>query len=317
MMNDGQVRQRVKRLLLEAGWQDDDILEDQWIYSRGQVIQMDFVLLYNLYPFAVIGVNGSNTSPGPIVDQLLECADATGIPFAFLTDGTVFIEPNRPEGQSKAYARFPSPTKLWSLLGRDWDESDPRLFPPYPDLQGTPTVHHALAVSRTVEAIMEGDKHVLIFWAPHSGRTHIAFQIAWKLIRSGHCQRLLVLCDRQALTSFAEGMFEPFGEDLHRLDDGADKAGSQRVHLSTLDHLVRSEGAPGIREFPAAFYDLILIPDTNPIAPMTPVLEYFEGAAVIGFTGQEPPSSDVIRFYGQPIFTYSIEEILAIRASQQ
>jgi type I restriction enzyme R subunit len=317
MMNDAQVRQRVKRLLLEAGWQDDDILQEQWIYCRGQVMQMDVVLLYNMYPLAVIGVNGSNTSPELIIDRVLECADAVDIPFAFLTDGKVFIEPNPLKGPSKAHARFPSPVELWSLLGQKWNESDPRLFPPYREPGRLLRIHYALAISRAIDAVVDEKKRILVLWAPRSGRTYIAFQIAWKLIRSGHCQRLLVLCDRQALTGFAEGMFEPFGEDLLRLDDGADKEESHRVHLGAPDYFVRSERAPDIRESPAASYDLILIPDTDLIAPMTPLLEYLEGAAVIGFTGQEPPSSDVTQFYGQPIFTYSIEEILAIRASQQ
>jgi type I restriction enzyme R subunit len=308
-------REQVKQLLLETGWNSEGILEEQALYFRGKVMHVDIVLLYHLYPLAAIELKGLGVSLEPTTDQVLQHAKAVDVPFAFVTDGAKVFGISAHEGRRRTYARFLTPSELWSALGREWDENDPRLFPPFRDPKMSMRVHHALAVSRTVEAVIDGNKRILISMPQGSGKTFVAFQIAWKLMQSGHCQRLLYLSNRRALISFAEHRFKPFGESLLLLTRTANHEASHRVHLGTTDHFVRPRRAPTFRELPPELYDLILVPDADPIEPMIPVLEHFQEAMIIGFTSREPPSSEVTEFYGQPSFTYSLEEVLAIRAS--
>lgn len=313
MIREIQVREQVKQFLFEAGWNSDDILDEQPAHFEGKVMRVDIVLLYNLYPLAVIEVKSPSTSLKLVaaVDQAIQYADALDVPFAFVTDGPNIIEASPLRGETRTHVRFPAPSELWSSLGREWDESDPRLFPPFRDPKMTPRLHQAQAVSRAVEAVVNGKKRGLISMATGTGITYVAFQIAWKLIQSGHCQRMLYLSHRQEQINSARQAFRPFGEDLLLLTRAANKEAFHRVHLATTSYLLNPRKAPTFQEFPPNLYDLILVQDTDPITSMAPIVEHFQQAVMIGFTSRDIPGSKIIQFYGQPSFKYSLEEALA------
>ena len=137
----------------------------------------DIVLCHNLYPMAVVEIKRPSASPTALTaaaHQAGKYAEAIDVPFAFATDGNRIVKLRLPEGEETWIAGFPTPSNLWALFGREWLEDDPRLFPPYRDPKMTPMIHHARAVSQTVEAIVNGKKRVLISVAIGTGMTFAA-----------------------------------------------------------------------------------------------------------------------------------------------
>lgn len=311
MISEKEAQEQVKQLLYGAGWNSDDIIEEQTVYFQGKVMRVDIILLYHLYPLAVIEIKRFDASLELAADQAFRFAEAIDVPFAFVADGTRIIKVSTLEGESQTYEKFPAPSELWSMLGGEWNENDPRLFPPFRDRKMTSRVYQAQAVSRAVEAVVNGEKRLLLSMATGTGKTYVAFQIAWKLVKSGRCQRMLYLSPRQAIIDSAIQVFRPFGEDLLLLSRVGNKEAFHRVHLGTTGYFVHHRKAPTFQEFPSNFYDLIIISDTDSTASTASILEHFQEAVILRFTSREIPSSKVTRLYGQPIFTYSLEEALA------
>jgi type I restriction enzyme R subunit len=303
-------KERIKHLLSQSGWCGDDLLEEQQVYFGGKVLSLDIVLLHNLYPFAVVSIQELEAAR----ERVIQWAKAIEVPFAFVTDGTNILQFDIAADEVETCQKFPVPAELWSSLGREWDERDPRLFPPCRKPEITLQVHHVLAVSNAVEAVTNGERRVLLSMVRGSGSVFVALEIACKLVRSGFCNRLLYLSNRQAQVEFATHILEPFDQDLVVLNGEASAKLVQRVHLGTVSSFVAPVQGPGIQGFAPDYYDLIIVANADPISPMMPILEHFCNAAIIAFTGREPPDSEVIRFYGQPKFIYSVEETVAVRA---
>lgn len=314
MMSEEHTRRQVETLLLEAGWNSDDILEEQSVYFRGRVLRPDMVLLCQLFPLAVIEIKGSAAGLESAAYQVLQYAEAVEVPFAFVTDGIRIVEVSTAGSQSREYQRFPAPPDLWSMLGREWDESDPRLFPPLRSPQMAPRLHHAHAVSRAIDAVMNGRKRVLMTMATGTGKTYVALQIAWKLLQSGYCQRMLYLHSRLADIASARRAFEPLGESVQlrsrRMDIPA-----HRLQFATPMFFYGSKDTPALSRFPSNFYDLI-ISDVDPISMVEPLVKYFCEAIAIGITAREVPGSRITRLFGQPSFIYSVQEALRTEEMQ-
>lgn len=322
MIREKQIHEQVKRLLLEAGWNKDDLLEEQTIYFREKVMRPDIVLSHNLYPMAAVEIKRPSDYPLALTvaaDQAGEYAEAIDVPFAFATDGSGIVELRLAEGEESWITSFPSPSSLWSLLGREWDEGDPRLFPPHRDPKITPMIYQARAVSQAVEAIVNGKNRVLISMAAGTGMTYVAFQIAWKLIQSLYRHRMLYLSDRVELAYQAGRVFEPFEESVLVLaastssqmisDEGAEGKETRRVCIGTVAYFTNPREAPRFQELAPDFYDLIVVQDAEHQSAM-PILEHFHKAVIVGFTSRDVPGLKASQFYGRPTFTYSLQEAL-------
>jgi len=321
MIREEQIHRQVTQLLLEAEWNEDDLLEEQAIYFQGRVMRPDIVLCHNLYPLAVVEVKRHSDAPPALAtaaDQAGEYAEAIDVPFAFATDGNGIVELRLSTGEQTSIASFPSPSDLWSLLGREWSKDDPRLFPPYRDPKTAPRIHHAQAVSQAVEAIVNGGKRALISMPVGTGMTYVAFQIAWKLLQSHYCHRMLYLSDRVELAHQVGRVFEPFEESLlmevtastRSQMVSAEGKGARRVHINTVAYLTNPREAPRFQELAPDFYDLIIVQNAEHQSAM-PVLEHFHKAIIVGFTSRDVPGLRTRQFYDQSTFAYSLEEALA------
>lgn len=307
------IREQIKLQLLESGWNSEDILEDQSVCQDGKIFRIDMVLLYNLYPLAVIEIKSPLTSLKGATIQVNKYAEIVNVPFTFITNGNKIIDAKYMEENHKAYDRFPTPSELWSLLGREWNENDPRLFAPFRDSSMDLKLHHAQAISRSVESIVSGNKHVLISMIFGGGVNYVSFQIAWKFMHSGYFKRMILLSPGRALIDSTAKVFEPFGENLHLVRE-ENVAINQRVHLDTTAHFLlpmSPKEAPFFERIPPDFYDLILLHDINNPAIAETILNYFQQAVIIGFSTSKYPPLKSTKIFGQPIFTYSLENSLA------
>src|SRR5262245_11416210 len=116
MIEDSKVKDLVIEKIIQAGWKKADILLDQRITSEGRLIQVDLLILYELYPLAVIQVKSSTKSVESGAEQALVYSDIIGVPFAFSTNGIVIIEVKQ-KNVPVDYDQFPSPKTLWKELG--------------------------------------------------------------------------------------------------------------------------------------------------------------------------------------------------------
>jgi len=211
MIEESKVKDLVLEKLIQAGWNKNDILLDQRITSDGRLIQVDILLLYELYPLAVIEVKSNTKTVDSGTEQALAYADVVGVPFAFSTNGDSIIEVKQ-QNTASQFNQFPSPKTLWKELGHEWKNNDPLLYPAL-KAHRKPRYYHALAISRAIEHLKETQK-IQIIMAVGTGKSFVALQLAWKTLRSSFFESILVICaSTESLTQTAQ-LFEPFGNDI-------------------------------------------------------------------------------------------------------
>jgi len=214
--------------LQAAGWARDQI-QEQFPITDGRVISVgskhrrhpplraDYVLEYTPgLPIAVVEAKREYATPGKGLQQARNYAQLLDLPFAYSTNGKEIVEDDRDTGRETAHlTRFPSPDELWARY-RVWrgiledDVTAAGVSLPFnrslrnPD--GTvkqPRYYQRTAINRSVEAILRGDKRLLLTMATGTGKTFVAMQIVWKLWTSGwkpeRNPRVLYLADRNVL----------------------------------------------------------------------------------------------------------------------
>jgi type I restriction enzyme R subunit len=301
-------------LILEAGWHDSDILAEEMAYANGRVLNLDLVLLYQLYPLAVVEL-GTIGKPLEITEGVARYAAVNEIPYVLAADGEHVVGMATESAEALGYPEFPAPTELWTALGREPAEKDPRIYPPAERPEMEVTLPMALAVARALDAIMDGERRVLLAMAEETGRGPAALQIAWKLLGSGRCRRALYLVSRPEMLDYAEWLFQPFGERAAILGGDRPVTGAEEVQVAPMELLDKSKDlTPSTGAMPEQ-YDLVLIPDTEARADWESVSSCLGKSVVVGFSDKEPPSEGVTGFFGPPRFTYPLEAELAMRAA--
>ena len=77
-------------------------------------------------------------------------------------------------------------------------------------------IFQRIAINRTVEAIARGQNRILLVMATGTGKTYTAFQIIYRLWKSGCKKRILYLADRNNLiTQTKKGDFKHFKDKCH------------------------------------------------------------------------------------------------------
>ena len=312
MNNENEISQQVRAQLFDAGWNADDILYEPSISQDGRIIRPDIIALHNLFPLAVIETKGPVAQLDSIAEGARQKAEAVGVPFAFATDGKVILEAKFAESEYRRYEKFPSPSDLWSLLDRPWSEHDPRLFAPFRSPKSVPRFHQAQAVSQALEAVVNGNKRILLSMATGSGKSYVALQIAWKLIKSGHCRRMLYLTYYRVTLDESRQFFGPFGNSVLTLSSGSEIADDtvHQVHLSTTNYFLHGGKSSVLQKYSPDFYDLIVLPTVDQFGQIEPVISHFPDAVQIGFSDRAISNSRVTRYFHNVAFRYSLEQAL-------
>ena len=242
-------RQYVLPKLAAAGWTDEQIGE-QRIFTAGRILvqgrkasrakpkRADYLLFYQpRYPLAVVEAKADYRNPADGMQQAKSYAETLGLLFAYATNGRSILEFDRSTGLERQIETFPSPQELWNRyraangLG---EELEDKLLVPNHVSEQVPRYYQQIAINRAVEAILSGKRRVLLTLATGSGKTDIAFQIAWKLwngqwnVRGAPKRepRILYLADRAILVNdpkdktfapFGDARWRPARRRLHRL----------------------------------------------------------------------------------------------------
>jgi type I restriction enzyme R subunit len=230
------------------------------------------------------------------------------------------------DGRESLVGGYPTPDELWARyragMGRAPDQGD-RLLLPYYRLSGkTPYYYQELAMNRTVEAILKGQRRVLLTMATRAGKTVVAFQICWvlwnaKWYRTGDRRRpkILFLADRNFLVD------KPQARDFASLDarqkiEHGQVVKSREMYFAIYQALAEDERRPGLyKEYAPDFFDLIIVDECHrgsarDDSSWREILEYFEPAYQIGMTAT-PKNSETAnnyRYFGDPIYTSSLRQ---------
>jgi type I restriction enzyme R subunit len=326
--------------LIKAGWdlqkqiRENVYFTDGRIYVNGDktkrgVRKFADVILYHKpnIPVAIIEVKKNTLTLGAGMQQVLNYGAILDIPVVFSTNGDGFIEHDR-SGHSTQIERelsldnFPSPQEIWLKYQHYKNIKTPQAaqiaeFNYFYDVSGrTARYYQQIAINRSVEAIANGQNRLLLVMATGTGKTYTAFQIMYRLWKSGTKKRILFLADRNALVDQAKrGDFKHFKDKMtvirHKEIDKAFE-----IYLALYQGLTNyDEDKDAYREFSPTFFDLIVIDECHrgsaaENSAWREILDYFSTATQLGLTATPKETNDVsnIDYFGKPIYTYSLKQ---------
>ena len=325
--------------LYAAGWTDDHISEQKY-FTDGRVITVgnacvtkkqkraDYLLRYRRdFPVAIVEAKANYKTAGDGMQQAKDYAEILGLLFAYATNGAEILEHDYITGAETRLETFPAPEELWQRYqkakGLFADGMAEKVLAPYyfnPDKE--PRYYQRIAINSVVQAILKGQRRVLITLATGTGKTEVAFQIAWKLWtskwnKSGEARkpRILFLSDRSILVDDPKDKtFAPFGEARHKIDGEAVK--SREMYFALYQSLAQDERRPGLyKEYAKDFFDLIIIDEchrgsASDESNWREILEYFEPAYQLGMTATplREDNKDTYKYFGNPIYTYTLKQ---------
>ncbi|MGH3635975.1 MAG: EcoAI/FtnUII family type I restriction enzme subunit R, partial [Mycobacterium sp.] len=343
-------RDYVRPRLNDAGWTDEQIVE-QYPITAGRIIKVgsrhrratalraDYVLEYEPgVPIGVVEAKREYSTPGKGMQQAKNYAQLLDLPFAYSTNGVSIVEDDRNTGIERAnLAEFPSPDVLWARY-REWkgikdDSAADGLLLPFNrsvrNADGTvkePRYYQRTAINRTVEAILAGDKRLLLTMATGTGKTFVSMQIVWKLWNSqwvrGRNPRILYLADRNVLVDQPiEREFKPAfgsgeGSPIWKLQ-GTAKAGRE-IYFGLYQQLADGGDKPNgmFRQFTPDFFDLVIVDECHrgsarAESSWRKILNHFSSATQLGMTAtpKRDETTDTYAYFGgAPLFEYSLAQ---------
>lgn len=263
--------------------------------KRGEAKKADYLLYYKPdIPIAVVEAKDNTHGVGDGMQQALEYAEMLDLPFAYSSNGDAFLEHDRTATSGTvtreiALDKFPSPDELWSRYraskGFSPEQESIAVQPYYDDGSGkSPRYYQQIAINRTVEAIARGENRILLVMATGTGKTYTAFQIIWRLWKSGAKRRILFLVDRNILADQTKtNDFKPFGQAMTKITNRTvDKA--FEIYLCLYQAVTGTEEAHNIyKQFSPDFFDLIVVDECHrgsaaDDSAWRSVLEYFSSA---------------------------------------
>ncbi|WP_394808681.1 EcoAI/FtnUII family type I restriction enzme subunit R [Nitrosomonas sp.] len=326
--------------LVRAGWDLHSQIREEVSFTKGRIIvrgklhtrgeqkRADYILYFKSnIPLAVIEAKENNYSVGAGMQQALNYANTLSVPFVFSSNGDGFLMHDRTgladrTEQELALDAFPSPAQLWQRYcqskGLESAEARHTVEMSYFD-DGTgrsPRYYQANAINNTVEAVAKCQQRILLVMATGTGKTYTAFQIIWRLWKSGAKKRILFLADRNILVDQTKNNdFKPFGAAMTKISKRQiDK--SYEIYLSLYQAVTGNEEEQSIyKQFSPDFFDLIVIDECHrgsaaEDSAWREILAYFSSATHIGLTATPKETRDVssIHYFGDPIYSYTLKQ---------
>lgn len=325
--------------ITKAGWDEHTQLgreiffTDGRIYVKGKITARgkrkfaDYILFYKPnVPIAVIEAKDNNHSVKAGIQQALGYANTLDIPFVFSSngDGFYFHDKTVTSGDIETELsndEFPGPEQLWEkykkFKGIETIEVESVVSTNY-FLDGSgrsPRYYQQIAINRTIEAVAKKQDRILLVMATGTGKTYTAFQIIYRLWKSGAKKRILFLADRTSLIDqTARGDFRHFKDAMtiikHKQIDTA-----YNVYLALYQGLSDSKTDDAYKQFSPEFFDLIVVDECHrgsakEDSKWREILDYFKTATHLGMTAtpKETNETSNIEYFGEPVYTYSLRQ---------
>lgn len=348
-MNEAETRaEHIDPALKAAGWgvvEGSRILREYHITQgrlegngrRAKAQIADYVLVHHNTKLAVVEAKAWDQELTEGVGQAKSYAAKLELRFGYSTNGRGIYAIDMQEGGEGEVVSYPSPEELWNktfAVQNAWRDRFAAV--PSNDKGGTigQRYYQDIAVERVLEAVADNTQRILLTLATGTGKTTIAFQIAWKLFKSRwnlsrepvRQPRILFLADRNILADQAYNSFSAFPEDaLVRIEPGdIRKKGRVPKNGSMFFTIFQTfmsgpskdgEPSPYFGDYPPDFFDFIIIDEchrggANDESNWRAILEYFSPAVQLGLTAtpKRRDNVDTYKYFGEPVYTYSLKE---------
>ncbi len=344
-MNEAETRaELIDPQLKESGWgvvEGSKILREYPITAgkiqtgggRAKPLIADYVLVHQGRKLAVIEAKSDELAVGEGVAQAKNYAEKMHLDTTFSSNGKEIYQICMKIGTEGLIAVFPTPDELWNktfATHNHWRDKFNQV--PFEDVGGTKSARYyqEIAVNNTMAAIAEGKPRILLTLATGTGKTFIAFQVAWKLFQTrwnlkrdgARRPRILFLTDRNILADQAFNAFSAFPEDaLVRIKPREiGKKGSVPTNGSIFFTIFQTfmtgkDNTSCFGEYPADYFDFIVIDEchrggANDEGNWRGILEYFSPAVQLGLTAtpKRKDNVDTYRYFGDPVYIYSLKE---------
>ncbi|WYP26526.1 DEAD/DEAH box helicase family protein [Alkalihalobacillus sp. FSL W8-0930] len=343
-MNEAETRaELIDPKLRESGWgvvEGSKVLREFHITTgkiqaggRAKPMIADYILVYKGIKLAVIEAKSNELEIGEGVAQAKNYALKLKLDYTYSSNGREIYEMCLKYGTEGLVDSFPTPDELWNRVFSDQNEwRDKFNAVPFEDFGGTkkPRFYQEIAVNKTVSAIAKEKPRILLTLATGTGKTFIAFQIAWKLFharwnikRDGSRRpRILFLADRNILADQAFNSFSAFSEDALVRINPKEIAKKGKVPTNgniffTIFQTFMSgkDNKLYFGDYPPDYFDFIIIDEchrggANNESSWRDILEYFHPAVQLGLTAtpKRKHNADTYEYFGKPIYEYSLKE---------
>ncbi len=304
---------------------------------RGKGLTADYVLIYRNTKLAIVEAKAWDESLTQGVAQAKNYAEKLEIRFTYSTNGQGIYGIDMKTAAERELSQYPTPDELWAMTFAEANAWIDRFTAiPFEDKGGShPSRYYQdIAIERVLEAIATNKQRILLTLATGTGKTFIAFQIAWKLFHSRwnlsreplRRPRILFLADRNILANQAYNAFSAFAEDaLVRIDpESIRKKGKVPKNGSIFFTIFQTfmsgppkdgQPSPYFGDYPADFFDFIVIDEchrggANDESNWRVILDYFSPAVQLGLTAtpKRKDNVDTYAYFGEPVYIYSLKE---------
>jgi type I restriction enzyme R subunit len=334
--------------LLEWGWvsSGESRVAREYVLAPGRILGagrprqrliLDYLLEFRGRKVAVLEAKAENKPLTEGLAQAKQYAEKLGVRFAYCTNGLGYYEVDMETAAEQEIAVLPSPQALWDRV----HSTEPALAT---ELTSVPTetrgglykgrYYQERAIEAVLDAVAANRRRILLTLATGTGKTYIAFQIAWKLFQArwtadgqrSRRPRILFLADRNVLANQAYNAFGAFDEDAVvrvRPADIAKKGGvpkNANVFITIFQTFMSGSDAEGnptpyFGEYPADFFDFIVVDEchrggASDESQWRGILEYFSSAVQLGLTAtpRRDENVDTYDYFGDPVYVYSLKE---------
>jgi len=326
--------------LVAAGWGSSQIIREYYFTDgrklagnqRGTRCFVDYLLHSNNQYLAIIEAKKQSAHPTRGLQQAIDYANKLSVRFIYSTNGEKIYEFDLETGKGNYVDSYPNSDELLARhagktndLGREL-----RNIPFHLEAGMQPRYYQELAAHAATDAIGNGKKRVLLTLATGTGKTFIAFQIAHKLFQSrwnlqqpgSRRPRILFLADRNILADQAINTFNPYENDLVKIDgtEIRNRNGivptNAHIFFAIYQAIAERENIGGYyKEYPASFFDLIIIDEchrgaANNEGSWRAILEHFSSAVHLGLTAtpKRTDNIDTYNYFGKPVYEYSLKD---------
>lgn len=317
---------KMKQVTMEYSFTDGRVIVRGNLTSRGKPKRADYLLsLKSNMPIAIVEAKDDSHSVGAGMQQAIGYAQTLDVPFVYSSNGEAFLEHDMFTGKEREIKLedFPTPDELWARyrISKNITEIQEKVInEPYYYAVGDkkPRYYQRIAINKAVDAVAQGQNRVLITMATGTGKTYTAFQIVWRLWKSGIKRKILYLADRNILINQTMANdFKPFEKYMTKVIDKKLNS-SYEIYFALYQQLVsndKEDVLKTLKQFKKDFFDLIIVDECHrgsakEDSQWRNVLEYFNSATHIGMTATPKETKEVsnIDYFGEPIYTYSLKQ---------
>ncbi|PIZ99729.1 MAG: restriction endonuclease subunit R [Candidatus Komeilibacteria bacterium CG_4_10_14_0_2_um_filter_37_10] len=298
--------------------------------TRGKPEIADYILVYKNRKIAVVEAKAEGLEATEGVAQAKAYAQKLQIDYTYASNGKEIYEISIKSGNENNVGSFPTPDELWNKTYSDQNEWKDKFAKVPNEGDYGKRYYQEIAINNALNAIAEEKNRILLTMATGTGKTAVAFQIAWKLFQTrwnlkrdgARRPRILFLADRNILADQAINAFSAFDDDARVRINPLDIRRRGNVPMSgsvyfTIFQTFMSgpNGTPYFGDYPKDFFDFIIIDEchrggANDESNWRGILEYFSPAVQLGLTAtpKRQDNVDTYKYFGEPVYIYSLKE---------